>query len=48
LQVDDIFTELVVLTYQGLDLILEGVNVLNLFLQLADVGFLALAECALV
>ena len=47
LQVDDVFAQLVVLADQGLDLLLEGVDVLDLFLELADVSFLALAECAL-
>lgn len=47
LQVDDIFTQLVVLAHQGLDLLLEGVDVLHFFLEFANVGFLALAECAL-
>jgi hypothetical protein len=47
LQIDDVFAQLVILTHQRLDLILEGVDVLNLFLEFTDVGFLALAECAL-
>lgn len=47
LQVDDIFAQLVVLADQGLNLVLEGVDILHLLLKLANVGFLALAECAL-
>ena len=44
LQIDDVLAKLVVLANKGLDLVLEGVNVLDLFLELADVGLLALAE----
>lgn len=47
LQVDNVFAQLVVLADQRLDLVLQGVDILHLFLKLADVGFLALAECAL-
>lgn len=47
LQVDNVFAQLVVLADQGLNLVLQGVDILNFFLKLADVGFLALAECAL-
>lgn len=47
LQVDDIFAQLVILADQGLNLVLEGVDILHLFFELADIGFLALAECAL-
>jgi hypothetical protein len=44
LQVDDVLAQGVVLAHEGLDLILEGVDILDLFLELADVCFLALAE----
>jgi hypothetical protein len=47
LQVDNILAELVIFSYQGLDLIFEWLDILDLFLEFADVGLLALAEGAL-
>lgn len=47
LQEDDEITEDVVLVKHSLHLLSEGINALVLFLELADVGFLALTEGAL-
>jgi hypothetical protein len=47
LQVDDVLAELIVLAYQRLNLILQGLDVLDFFLKLTDICLLALTEGAL-
>jgi hypothetical protein len=47
LQVDDVLAELIVLAGQLLHCVFEGFDVLDFFLELADVSFLALTECTL-
>jgi hypothetical protein len=47
LQVDDVLAELIVLAGQLLHCVFEGLNVLDFFLELADISFLALTECTL-
>jgi hypothetical protein len=47
LEINDVFAELVVLSYQGLDLVLEGLDVLDFFLEFTNISLFALAEGAL-
>lgn len=48
LQEDDEITEDVILVKHSLHLLTKRINALVLFLELADIGFLALTESALV
>lgn len=47
LQIQDVFTELVVLVLQRLVVLLQVTKVLDLLLELLDVAFFTLTECSL-